>query len=50
MIILPADSENSIIKGLNAERYPEEFTGGIGEQGAENLKKYVEIGRKIDLL
>ncbi len=46
-LILPADSENSIVKGLNAERYPEEFTGGIGEQGVENLKKYVENGGKL---
>ncbi len=46
-IILPADSENSIVKGLSAERYPAEFTGGIGEQGVENLKKYVESGGKL---
>ncbi|CAN5141754.1 hypothetical protein BH20ACI1_BH20ACI1_12460 [soil metagenome] len=46
-IILPADSENSIVKGLSAERYPSEFTGGIGEQGVENLKKYVESGGKL---
>ena len=46
-IILPADGENSIVKGLSAERYPAEFTGGIGESGAENLKKYVENGGKL---
>jgi Zinc carboxypeptidase len=46
-IILPADSENSIVRGLNAERYSEEFAGGIGEQGVENLKKYVEAGGKL---
>jgi hypothetical protein len=46
-IILPADSENTIVKGLNAERYPAEFAGGIGEQGVENLKKYVENGGKL---
>lgn len=46
-VILPADSENKIVKGLSAERYPAEFSGGIGEQGVENLKKYVENGGKL---
>ncbi len=46
-IILPADSESSIVKGLSAERYPAEFTGGIGEEGIENLKKYVAGGGKL---
>jgi hypothetical protein len=46
-IILPADSENSIVKGLSAERYPPEYTGGITEKGVENLKKFVEAGGKL---
>lgn len=46
-IILPADSENTIVKGLSAERYPAEYAGGITEQGVENLKKYVEAGGKL---
>ena len=46
-IILPADSENAIINGLKEENYPKDFTGGIGEQGVENLKKYVENGGKL---
>jgi hypothetical protein len=46
-IILPADSENSIVKGLSAEKYADEFAGGIGEQGVENLKKFVENGGKL---
>ena len=46
-IILAADSENMIMNGLNAERYPPEFAGGIGEAGAENLKKFVENGGKL---
>ncbi len=46
-IILPADSGNSIVKGLSAERYPAEFAGGIGEEGVENLKKYVAGGGKL---
>lgn len=46
-IILPADNENIIVSGLNAERYPAEFAGGITEQGVENLKKFVEAGGKL---
>ena len=47
VIILAADNENTIVKGLSAERYPEEFAGGIGEAGVENLKKFVENGGKL---
>jgi hypothetical protein len=43
-IILPSDSEREILSGLNANRYPIEISGGIGEAGAENLKKFVENG------
>ncbi|MEO6050462.1 MAG: M14 metallopeptidase family protein [Pyrinomonadaceae bacterium] len=46
-IILPADNESTIVKGLSVERYPEEFTGGIGETGIENLKKFVSGGGKL---
>ncbi|MGQ0543448.1 MAG: M14 family metallopeptidase, partial [Blastocatellia bacterium] len=47
VVILPADGENTILNGLNAERYPAEFAGGIGEAGVENLKKFVENGGKL---
>ncbi|HEX8289909.1 MAG TPA: M14 metallopeptidase family protein [Pyrinomonadaceae bacterium] len=46
-VILPSQSENEIVKGLSAERYAAEFAGGIGEQGVENLKKFVESGGKL---
>ena len=46
-VVLPADSENTIVNGLSADRYPSEFAGGIGEAGVENLKKYVENGGKL---
>mgnify|MGYP001251367843 CR=1 FL=1 len=46
-IILPADNEKTILNGLSAERYAEEFAGGIGESGVENLKKFVENGGKL---
>lgn len=47
VIILPADNENTIVRGLSAQRYPEEFAGGIGETGVDNLKKFVENGGKL---
>ncbi len=46
-IILPAMSERAIVQGLSKENYPEEISGGITEQGVENLKKYVEAGGKL---
>lgn len=46
-IILPADGENTILNGFSANRYPDEFAGGIGESGVENLKKFVENGGKL---
>ncbi|MCY7348095.1 MAG: M14 family metallopeptidase [Pyrinomonadaceae bacterium] len=46
-IILPSDGENSMVSGLKEENYPKEFTGGITEQGVENLKKFVENGGRL---
>ena len=46
-IVLAADSENTIVNGLSAERYPLEFAGGIGDAGVENLKKFVDNGGKL---
>jgi hypothetical protein len=46
-MILAADSETTIMNGLSAERYPAEFAGGIGEAGAENMRKFVENGGKL---
>lgn len=47
VLILPADSETTIVRGLNADRYPAEISGGIGEAGAENIKKFVSNGGKL---
>lgn len=47
VVILAADGENTILNGLNADRYPAEYAGGIGDAGAENLKKFVENGGKL---
>ncbi len=46
-MILAADSETTVMNGLSAERYPAEFAGGIGEAGAENMRKFVENGGKL---
>ena len=46
-IILPSQSENQIVEGLKKGAYPDEFTGGIGAEGAENLRKFVESGGKL---
>jgi hypothetical protein len=46
-LILPSQSEKEIVEGLKKENYPDELTGGIGEQGVENLRKFVEDGGKI---
>ncbi|HEX6279273.1 MAG TPA: M14 family metallopeptidase [Pyrinomonadaceae bacterium] len=47
VIVLPADSENTILNGFSAERYPAELAGGISDAGVENLKKFVENGGKL---
>lgn len=47
VIVLPADSENTIVNGNSAERYPAEYAGGIGPAGVENLKKFVQGGGRL---
>lgn len=47
VIVLPSDSENTIVRGLNPDRYPEDISGGIGEAGVENLKKFVSAGGRL---
>ncbi len=46
-LVFASESENGIIRGLNAERYPAEIAGGLTDSGADNLKKFVENGGKI---
>ncbi len=46
-IILPSMSENEIADGLKKDVYPDEYTGGIGLEGIENLKKFVENGGRL---
>jgi hypothetical protein len=47
VLILPSQSEKAIVEGLAKAEYPEAFTGGIGEPGIENLKKFADGGGKI---
>ncbi|MEJ7711519.1 MAG: hypothetical protein WKF84_17050 [Pyrinomonadaceae bacterium] len=44
VIILPSQSEEQIVAGRAAEKYPLEFTNGIGEAGVAALHAFVEQG------
>lgn len=46
-LILPSQGERQIVEGVNKDNYPEQFTGGIGQQGLANLRKFVESGGKL---
>ena len=43
-MILPSQSEKSIVVGLKIGEYPTQFTGGIGANGVDNLRKFVDDG------
>jgi hypothetical protein len=47
VIVLPSINENALVKGVTSEDYPDEYKGGLGDQGIDNLKRYVENGGKI---
>ena len=47
VIVLPSMSENAITRGLTSETYPDEYRGGIGDVGVDNLKKFVNAGGKL---
>lgn len=49
-IIFPDQSANSILNGYAKDSMPKEYTGGLGKEGAEKLKKFVENGGKIVFL
>jgi hypothetical protein len=44
VIIIPDDNPGSIIEGADGEDIPEEYRGGIGQDGVENIKTFVENG------
>ena len=41
------ERDRNHLQGLSNNEYPEEISGGISEQGVENLKKFVEAGGKL---
>lgn len=43
-IIFPDQSARQILNGYPKGSMPDEYTGGIGQEGVENLKKFVEAG------
>jgi hypothetical protein len=47
VLVLPSDTENNILRGLSADRYPAEFAGGIGDEGIANIKRFVENGGRL---
>jgi hypothetical protein len=44
VVILPDQSMQQIIAGNRAGSYPEQYTGGIGDQGVAALQSFVEAG------
>lgn len=49
-IIFPDQSPNSILNGHAKGTMPEEYTGGVGKEGVENLRKFVEAGGTLVFL
>ena len=50
IIIFPDQSPNQILNGYPKGSMPDEYTGGIGKEGVENLKKFVEAGGTLVFL
>jgi hypothetical protein len=49
-IIFPDQSPNSILNGYAKGTMPDEYTGGVGKEGVENLRKFVEAGGTLVFL
>jgi hypothetical protein len=49
-IIFPDQSSSQILNGYAKGSMPEEYTGGVGKEGVENLKKFVEAGGTLVFL
>ncbi|MFZ0061806.1 MAG: M14 family metallopeptidase [Pyrinomonadaceae bacterium] len=49
-IIIPDQAPRTILNGLRSGTMPPELTGGIGEEGVKQLRKFVEEGGNLVLL
>lgn len=49
-IIFPDQPANQILNGYAKGTMPDEYTGGVGKEGVENLKKFVEAGGTLVFL
>ena len=49
-IIFPDQFSNSILNGYAKGSMPDEYTGGVGKEGVENLRKFVEAGGTLVFL
>ena len=49
-IIFPDQSPNQILNGYAKGSMPDEYTGGVGKEGVENLRKFVEAGGTLIFL
>ncbi len=49
-IIFPDQSPNQILNGYAKGSMPDEYVGGVGKEGIENLKKFVEAGGTLVFL
>ena len=49
-IIFPDQSPNQILNGFKEGSMPDEYTGGVGKEGVENLRKFVEAGGTLVFL
>ena len=48
--IFPDQSPNQILNGYAKGSMPDEYTGGVGKEGVENLRKFVEAGGTLVFL
>ena len=49
-LIFPDQSPNQILNGYAKGTMPDEYVGGVGKEGVENLKKFVEAGGTLVFL
>jgi hypothetical protein len=50
LIVFPDQGANQILNGYLPGTMPDEYVGGVGKEGVENLKKFVESGGTLVFL